>query len=139
MTVSPEVQATFDYLFGLAAKALHDNRSFAPFGSAVARDGGRTHTTTDLQTLTSQPTDHLAAVLAVLHDHALGGARTAGVVFDTIAPPGAAGGPNAVCVHAETVLGEAVQIFVPYRRDRADEPVFAEPVLQDVPKRIFVA
>lgn len=110
-----------------------------PFGSAIARDGGRTHTSTEQRALTSEPLDHLAAVLVELHGQALKGAKSAGVVFDTVAPPNAEGGPNAVCVHAETVLGESVQIFIPYRRDRADAPVFAEPVIMDAAKRIFVA
>ncbi|MEJ0022280.1 MAG: hypothetical protein WDN76_01710 [Alphaproteobacteria bacterium] len=138
MSVSPETQANFDYLFGWAAKALKDNRSFVPFGSAIARDGGRTHTTTDQSALTSQPTDHIAAVLVELHGQALKGAKSAGVVFDTVAPPDAKGGPNAVCVHAETLQGESVQIFIPYRRDRADLPVFGEAIVLDAAKRIFV-
>jgi hypothetical protein len=97
------------------------------------------HTTTAQRPHTSQPEDHLAAILGELHGQALKGAKSAGVVFDTIAPPDAKGGPNAICVHAETVLGESVQIFIPYRRDRADAPVFGEAIVMDVKKRIFVA
>src|SRR5262245_3929251 len=74
MSISPDIQATFDYLFNLAAKALQaDNRSFEPFATALTKAGERTHSTTDLGTMSSSPTEHLGALITVLADQARGG------------------------------------------------------------------
>jgi hypothetical protein len=139
MSVSPEIQSTFNYLFDTAAKALKSNRSFAPIASALMADGERTHSITDLRTLTSQPAEHIIALIDGLRTQvARGGVKAAGLVFDSATPPDIEGGSSAICVHAE-IPGEAVQIFVAYSRDRAEEPVFGEPVLQDALARIFTA
>jgi hypothetical protein len=138
VSVSPDIQSTFDYLFDRAKRALEDNRSFAPFAACILVDGARTHSSADLPAAASTPADHIGALLTALHAQAReGGLRAAGIVFDSVAPADVEGGPDAVCVHAETASGEAVQIFVPYARTRSPLPVFARPVIQDVAARIF--
>ena len=140
MSVSPDIQATFDYLVGLAQKALADNRSFAPFATTTLTGGERTHSRTDLAPAVSTPGEHISALITALRRQAQsGGVRAAGLVFDAAAPSDVQGGADAICVHAETAEGEAVQIFVAYTRGRSPVPVYAEPVIQDVPARIFAA
>jgi hypothetical protein len=140
MAISSETQATFDYLFGLASKVLLDNhRSFEPFATATTLAGQRTHSTSDLGTHASSPTEHISALLAVLADRAAtGGLKSAGLAFNARTPAGMGGGEDCVCVHAETAAGEAVQVFVPYTRMGVPRPAFSEPVIQDVAPRIFV-
>ncbi len=139
MSVSADTQATFDYLFGLASKALTEGRSFAPFATAVGPSGQRTHSQTDLNTDSSTPQEHISALLQVLKNDAMAGkAVAAGLVFDSVAPLGKDGAQSdAVCVHAETAGGEAVQIFVPYQRGHSVAPTFDEPHVQQVAARIF--
>lgn len=138
MSVSPDIQQTFDYLFGLAEKALAEGRSFAPFATGALVGGGRTHSTADLNVAASTPQEHMVALIDELRQQAATGSiKSAGLAFDTVAPFDDGKASDAVCVHAETLAGEAVQIFVPYERGRSVVPTFAEPVLQNVPARIF--
>jgi hypothetical protein len=140
MTISPDIQATFDYLFSLAEKALSEGRSFAPFATGALVEGGRTHSTADLNAAASTPQEHMIALIGALKDQAARGAiKSAGLAFDTVAPFSDGKASDAVCVHAETAAGEAVQIFVPYERARSVTPAFAEPVVQTVAARIFTA
>jgi hypothetical protein len=138
MTISPDIQATFDYLFNLAAKPLQaGNQSFEPFATAVTEAGERTHSTTDLGTLTSSPTEHIGALLAVLADQARAGPlKSAGVVFNARTPQGLEGGDECVCLHVETP-NDSVQIFVPYKRAHVPPLAFAEAIVQDAAPRIF--
>lgn len=137
--VTPDTQATFDYLFDLAKKALTEGRSFAPFATAATRDGGRTHSQTDMKADNSTPQEHIAALLQVLSQDAKAGKiKSAGVVFDSVAPTeDGKRQSDAVCVHAETAGGEAVQIFVPYTRSHSVIPQFEQPFSQPVSARIF--
>ena len=140
MSVSPDIQSTFDYLFGLAEKALTEGRSFAPFASGALVGGGRTHSTADLSAAASTPQEHMIALIDELRAQAANGSiKAAGLAFDTVAPFDDGKTSDAVCVHAETLAGEAVQIFVPYERSRSVVPAFAEPVVQSVQARIFPA
>jgi hypothetical protein len=138
MSVSPDIQATFDYLFARASKTLKNNRSFEPFATATTKKGERTHSTTDLGSIVSTPVEHIAALLAELKNQAhKGGLKAAGVVFNSRTPAGMGGGEDALVVHAETAQGEAVQIYVPYTRLRTPVPLFSPPVIQDVAPNIF--
>ena len=138
MSVSPDIQATFDYLFAAAAKALQANQSFEPFATATSVRGQRTHSTTDLGSIITSPTEHISALLATLKGQAdKAEIRTAGVVFNARTPADMKGGEDSVVIHAETLAGEAVQIFVPYTRKGVPKPAFAQPIIQDVPARIF--
>jgi len=140
MTVSPDIQATFDYLFGRAAKTLKGARSFEPFSTATTDRGERTHSSTDLGSITATPTQHIAALLTEMKARAKeGGLRAAGVVFNARTPMGMGGGEDSIVVHAETADGEAVQIYVPYTRMQTPTPLFSQPVIQDVAPSIFVA
>jgi hypothetical protein len=139
MTVSADVQYVFDYLFTQAAKGLATGHSFEPFATATTRAGGRTHSTTDLGSITATPAQHISALLGALKDQAgRGEIRAAGVVFNARTPQGMGGGEDSVVMHVETVAGEAVQIYVPYTRRQVPRPVYAEPVIQDVAPSIFV-
>jgi hypothetical protein len=138
MSVSPDIQATFDYLFALAEKALSEGRSFAPFATSTLHNGGRLHSTADLNASGSTPQEHMTALLETLQKEAAdGGIRAAGLAFDTVAPFSDGKTGDAVCVHAETASGEAVQIFVPYERATSVAPRFEQPVVQSVTARIF--
>jgi hypothetical protein len=137
MTVSADVQYVFDYLFTQAAKGLATGRSFEPFATATTKRGERTHSTTDLGSITATPAQHVAGLLDALRAQAAGGdIKSAGVVFNARTPQGMAGGEDSVVMHVETA-GEAVQIFIPYTRRMAPKPVYAEPVIQDVAPTIF--
>lgn len=138
MTVSADVQYVFDYLFTQASKGLLTGRSFEPFATATTKRGERTHSTTDLGSITASPAQHIAALLAALKAQAAkGGLKSAGVVFNARTPQGMGGGEDSVVMHVETAAGEAVQIYIPYTRLQVPRPVYSEPVIQDVAPTIF--
>ena len=139
MAVSSEIQSTFDFLFDLAQKALSEGRSFAPFATSELKNGERTYSMTDLNVASSTPQDHMIALIKTLQGEASAGRlKSAGLVFDTVAPFDDGKTSDALCIHAEAA-GEAVQIFVPYERGRMPAPKYSEPVIQPVAARIFIA
>lgn len=133
-----DVQETYDYLFGEAAKVLALGGSFAPFGAAIRENGERTHVNVDLPIERSTPNDHISGlIMGFRQEAAQSRIYIAGLVFDGRMSQEGRSAP-ALVVHIESSDGEGVQVFVPYSRPTdGAKPVFESPVVQQIVPEIF--
>lgn len=105
-------------LFKFAQTMLNDVGSFLPFGAAVTAEGevkqvggytGDEH----------PPAQEIINLLtsAFQQDASAGTIRAAGICFDVLAaPPGKSEKTDAICARLEDIDGEAVEVFLPYRK-----------------------
>lgn len=129
------LQDTYQYLFDAAHRALLEGGSFAPFGAGIRKTGEQIHTTVDLSSETSAPSDHLSGLIAGFRaDDKENGLMAAGLVFDGHAVSDNA---RALCFHIEAANGKAVEVVVPYNRTTENKILFSEPQISDVYPEVF--
>jgi hypothetical protein len=122
--------AQVDTLFGAASdfakEMLAKHKGFHPFGVSMNADGavamvagytGSEH----------PPAQEIISVLenAFIAEAKTGAIQAAGICLDVrVVPPGQNNKTDAICVRLSSVSGEAVEVFVPYRKPFIGRHVF---------------
>ena len=114
----PDLDALLNTLLPLAKELLAKQGEFFPFAAAMRADGQIVHVAAhdgDEHPASQQVIDNL---VRALRPQAEGGAiRAAGICLDArVEPPGQSNKTDAVAMRLEHATGEAVQVFVPYRK-----------------------
>ncbi|MBC7782341.1 MAG: hypothetical protein H7144_00760 [Burkholderiales bacterium] len=105
-------------LIPFAQQMLAKNGEFYPFGASMGKEGELTHV--GASTGSEHPASQELIKLLIAgfqRDAAEGNLRAAGICIDVrIVLPGAIEKSDAICVQLEHVNGEAIEIYVPYRK-----------------------
>lgn len=114
---SPQADALFQAALQFAKLMLSKEGAFHPFGVSLDRSG-------QVAMVGGDVGEHpdAAELIALLQSSFVELARqrsiqAAGVCLDCrVVPPGGTDKSDAICVRVATVAGEAIEVFVPYRK-----------------------
>ena len=114
---------------GFAECMLLAHGEFIPFGVSMSSDGNITHVAGNLGTEYPQSAEMVEFLQSCFARAATrGDIRAAGVCLNMyIVPPGEQRKTDAICTRLAHVSGEAVEVFVPYARDRTGTFHLAQP------------
>lgn len=115
----PDLDALLNVLLPFAQQSLKKQGEFYPFGALIDNDGNP-------ECVMAQPTgikhpqsqEIIDTLTAGFRDKiSQDGLKATGICFDgKVIPPGQSGKSDAICFKLEHVSGEAVDVFVPYRK-----------------------
>ncbi|MGB7156763.1 MAG: hypothetical protein WBD40_01775 [Tepidisphaeraceae bacterium] len=124
----PDLEELMNTLIAFAQQMLAKAGEFYPFGASMRPDGqlaqngaytGSEH----------PPSQELIGLLTAgfQREAAAGNLRAAGICFDVrVVPPGATEKSDAICVQLEHADGEAIEIYVPYKKGWFGKVKYAE-------------
>lgn len=118
MMARPDLEAIMNHLIPFAQQMLAKAGEFHPFGASMRMDGQLVQNAA--YTGNEQPpAQQLIELLTggFRHEAASGNLRAAGICFDVrVVPPGSSEKSDAICVQLEHSDGEAIRVFVPYKK-----------------------
>ncbi len=134
----PDLDELLNHLLPFAIETLQKHGEFYPFGASMRTDS--TIATVYAQTGDEHPPsqDLIDMIVQGLHKQAEHGEiRACGICLDVrTIPPGETEKTDAVCARLEHAQGEAVDVYLPYRKDDDGEfsfgELFAAPAERDV-------
>ena len=123
-----DIETLFNSAFPMVHESLEAEGGFAPFGMALATDGEVSHLMGDLAGESLPPEEIIDLLVeGVRNEVEQGDFKAAGVCFDVRAvPPGETERVDAICAQLEDATGDAMEVFLPYRRGDDGEMEYGE-------------
>jgi hypothetical protein len=122
----PDLDALLNALLPFAQEMLTKHGEFLPFGASISKKGDRSVAAGDAGV--ERPESQV--VIELLIDGFRGARRklrAAGVCYDVLAvPPGEKRKTDAICARLEHEAGEAVSVFLPYKKGRRGKVDYGE-------------
>ena len=115
---SAQAQELFNAALEFAKQMLSEHKGFHPFAVSMDPNGKVAIVAGDIGSEHPSPTDLTTFLQSALRDQAKAGTiQAAGVCLDVrVTPPGSKDKSDAICVRVATVKGEAIEVYVPYRK-----------------------
>lgn len=123
-----DIEMLFNAAFPMVHESLNVAGGFAPFGMALTNDGEVSHLVGDVDD-DDLPAEEIVEMLVrgVRNEVQIGDFKAAGVCFDVRAiPPGETEHVEAICAQLEAAAGDAMEVFLPYRRGEDGEMEYGE-------------
>ncbi len=126
-------------LFSLAKHLLKKRHQFSPFGASMNERGEIAIAGSMPANLTPSPDDIIAPILRGFHEDVSNNTlRAVGICMDVrVIPPGESKKVDAICAQLEHQTGEAVNVFLPYRKKLFGSIEYGEVFGSPGERRIF--
>ncbi len=114
----PDLDQLLNTLLPFAQEALKKRGAFLPFGASMSADGSISLAAGYATDQGKNPAEIVALLVDGLRSHASAGEiKASGICFDVkVVPPGQRDKVDAIETSLEHVSGEAIEVFLPYRK-----------------------
>jgi hypothetical protein len=135
----PDLDALLNALLPFAQQMLKKHGEFFPFGASMTQDGAITLAGSYDGKEHPSPQEVIAWLVNTLKGQASAGQiKAAGICFDVrVVPPQQHEKVDAIQVSLEHISGEAIDVFLPYRKGFFDKITYGELFASSGTSRIF--
>jgi hypothetical protein len=137
----PDLDGLTDTLIAFAERMLEKQKSFIPFGAAMSADGSISAVAGDVGKERPEAQEVIEFLTAAFRAQATAGTiRASGICIDVrTIPPGQADKTDAILARLEHKDGEAIDVYLPYRKPLLGKVKYGELFATRGTPQIFAA